>query len=78
MIPLTVIMAFLGTIITLFFNSLANAWKDLGKETKNVYAISVQNFVEEIKKDFTDKLDKRRAKEPNNFEGSLDKVKAWC
>ena len=78
MIPLTVIMSFLGTIITLFFNSLANAWKDLGKETKNVYAISVQNFVEEIKKDFTDKLDKRRAKEPNNFEGSLDKVKAWC
>jgi len=71
-------MAFLGTIIALFFNSLANAWKDFGKETKNVYAMSVQNFVEEIKKDFTDKLDKKRAKEPNNFEGSLDEVKAWC
>jgi len=68
MIPLTIITAFLSTIITLFFNSLANAWKDLGKETKNIYAMSVQNFVEEIKKDFADKPAKRRAKEPNNFE----------
>jgi len=33
--------------------------------------------VEEIKKDFVDKPAKRRAKEPDNFEGSLDKVKAW-
>ena len=78
MILLAVIMAFLGTIITLFFNSLADAWKDLGKETKNIYATSVQSFVEEIKKDFADKPAKRRAKEPNNFERSLDKVKAWC
>jgi len=78
MIPLAVIMAFLGTIITLFFNSLADAWKDLGKETKNVYAMSVQNFVEEIKKDFADKPAKRRAKEPDDFEGGLDEVKAWC
>jgi len=39
--------------------------------------MSVQNFVEEIKKDFVDKLAKRRAKEPDDFEGSLDKVKAW-
>ena len=30
----TVITAFLDTIITLFFNSLANAWKDLGKENQ--------------------------------------------
>jgi len=78
MIPLAIIMAFLGTIITLFFNSLADAWKDLGKETKNVYTTSVQNFVEEIKKDFADKLDKRRAKELDNFKGSPDEVKAWC
>ena len=78
MIPLAVIMAFLGTIITLFFNSLADTWKDLGKETKNVYAMSVQNFVEEIKKDFADKPAKRRAKEPDDFEGDLDEVKAWC
>jgi len=78
MIPLAVITAFLGTIITLFFNSLANTWKDLGKKTKNIYATSIQNFMEEIKKDFTDKPAKRRAKEPDDFEGSLDKVKAWC
>ena len=78
MILLAVIMAFLGTIITLFFNFLANAQKDLGKETKNVYAMSVQNFVKEIKKDFADKPAKRRAKKPNDFERSPDKVKAWC
>jgi len=77
MIPLAVITAFLGTIITLFFNSLADAWKDLEKETKNVYATSVQNFVEEIKKDFADKPTKRRTKEPNDFEGGPDEVKAW-
>ena len=71
-------MAFLGTIITLFFNSLADAWKDLGKKTKNICATSVQSFVEEIKKDFVDKPAKRRAKEPDNFERSLDKVMAWC
>jgi len=40
--------------------------------------MSVQNFVEEIKKNFADKPAKRRAKEPDNFEGSPDKVKAWC
>ena len=78
MIPLVIIMVFLGTIITLFFNSLAEAWKDLGKETKNVYATSVQNFIEEIKKDFADKPAKRRTKEPDNFEESPDEVKAWC
>jgi len=77
MILLTVITAFLDTIITLFFNFLADAWKDLRKKTKNIYATSVQSFVEEIKKDFVDKPAKRRAKEPDNFEGSLDKVKAW-
>jgi len=51
MISLAVITAFLTTIITLFFNSLSDAWKDLGKEAKDTYATSVQNFVEEVKKD---------------------------
>jgi len=69
-------MAFLGTIITLFFNSLANAWNELGGKTKNDYAMSIQTFVEEIKKDFADKLTKRRTKEPDDFEGSPDEVKA--
>ena len=40
--------------------------------------MSVQSFVEEIKKDFVDKPAKRKAKEPNDFKGSPDKVKAWC
>jgi len=71
MISLTVITAFLTTIITLFFNFLSNAWKDLGKEAKDAYATIIQNFVEEVKKDFTDKLAKRRIKEPNDFEGNL-------
>ena len=78
MISLTVIIAFLTTIITLFFNSLSNVWKDLEKEAKDTYATSVQNFVEEIKKDFADKPVKRRIKEPNDFEGNPDKVRAWC
>jgi len=34
--------------------------------------------VEEIKKDFADKPVKRRIKEPNDFEGNPDKVRAWC
>ena len=50
----------------------------LEKKTKNIYAMSVQSFVEEIKKDFVDKPAKRKAKEPNDFKGSPDKVKAWC
>jgi len=65
MISLAVITAFLTTIITLFFNSLSDAWKDLGKETKDAYAISVQNFMEEVKKDFADKPAKRKTKEPD-------------
>jgi len=36
MIPLAIIMAFLTIIITLFFNFLSNAWKDLKTETKDV------------------------------------------
>jgi len=65
MISLAVITAFLTTIIALFFNSLSNAWKDLGKETKDAYTISVQNFMEEVKKDFSDKPAKRKTKEPD-------------
>ena len=34
--------------------------------------------MKEIKKDFADKPAKRRAKEPDNFEGGPDEVKAWC
>jgi len=55
MISLAIIMAFLTTIITLFFNSLSDAWKDLGKEAKDAYTTSVQNFMEEVKRDFADK-----------------------
>ena len=78
MISLAVITAFLTTIITLFFNSLSDAWKDLGKEAKDAYATSVQNFVEEVKRDFTDKLARRKMKELDDFEGSPDEVRAWC
>ena len=63
MISLPVIMAFLTTIITLFFNSLSDTWKHLGKKAKDAYATSIQNFVEEVKKDFADKPAKRRMKE---------------
>ena len=34
--------------------------------------------MEEIKKDFADKLTKRRMEEPNDFKGGPDEVKAWC
>ena len=72
MIPLTIIMAFLTTIITLFFNFLFNP---LRTETKNTYAMSIQNFIKEVKKDFSDKPAKKKMKKPDNFERSLDKVK---
>jgi len=78
MISLTVITTFLTTIITLFFNSLSNAWKDLGKEAKDAYATSIQNFMEEVKKDFADKPARRKMKEPDDFKGSPDEVRAWC
>jgi len=78
MISLAVITAFLTTIITLFFHSISDAWTNLKAETKEVYATNVQNFIEEVKKDFTDKLTKRRMKEPNDFEGNPDDVRAWC
>ena len=78
MIPLAIIMVFLTTIIILFFNSLSNAWKDLESKTKEVYVTSIQTFIEEVKKDFADKLAKRWMKELNNFEGNLDEIRAWC
>ena len=34
--------------------------------------------MEEVKKDFADKPAKRKMKEPNNFKGSPDEVRAWC
>ena len=76
MISLTIIMAFLTTIITLFFNSLSNAWKDLESETKDTYIASIQNFIKEVKKDFADKLTKRKIKEPDDFKGNPDEVRA--
>ena len=78
MILLAVITAFLTTIITLFFNSISEAWTNLKAETKEVYATNVQTFIEEIRKDFADKPTKRKMKEPDDFEGSLDEVRTWC
>ena len=54
MILLTVIIAFLTTIITLFFNSISEAWTNLKAKTKEVYATNVQTFIEEVRKDFAD------------------------
>ena len=78
MISLAIIMTFLTTIITLFFSSLSDTWKDLESEAKDAYVASIQNFIEEVKKDFADKLAKRRIKEPDDFKESSDKVRAWC
>jgi len=58
MISLTVITAFLTTIIALFFNSISKAWTDLKDKTKKVYATNVQTFIEKVRKDFADKLAK--------------------
>jgi len=78
MISLAIITAFLTTIITLFFNSISEAWTNLKAETKEVYATNVQTFIEEVRKDFADKPTKRKMKEPDDFEGSPDEVRAWC
>jgi len=78
MISLTAITAFLTTIIALFFNSISKAWTDLKDETKEVYTTNVQTFIEEVRKDFTNKPTKRRMKEPDDFEGNPDNVRAWC
>jgi len=72
MIPLAIITAFLTTIISLFFNSISEAWTSLKAETKEVYATNVQTFIEEVRKDFADKPTKRRMKEPDDFEGNPD------
>jgi len=58
MIPLAIITAFLTTIISLFFNSISEAWTSLKAETKEVYTTNVQTFIEEVRKDFADKLTK--------------------
>jgi len=55
MIPLAIITAFLTTIISLFFNSISEAWTSLKAETKEVYTTNVQTFIEEVRKDFADK-----------------------
>jgi len=34
--------------------------------------------MEEVKKDFADKLARRKMKELDDFEGSPDEVRAWC
>jgi len=78
MISLAIITVFLTTIISLFFNSISKAWTDLKDETKEVYATNVQTFIEEVRKDFTGKPTKQRMKEPDNFKGNPDKVRAWC
>jgi len=71
-------MAFLTTIIVLFFNSISKAWMNLKAKMKEVYATNVQTFIEKVRKDFIDKPAKKKIKEPDNFEESPDKVRAWC
>jgi len=56
---------------------ISDAWTNLKAETKEVYTTNVQNFIE-VKKDFADKPTKQRMKEPNDFEGNPDEVRAWC
>jgi len=68
----------LTTIISLFFNSIFKARTSLKAETKEVYATNVQTFIEEVRKDFTDKPAKRRTKKPDDFEENPDEVRAWC
>jgi len=78
MIPLAVITAFLTTIITLFFNSISEVWTNLKAETKEVYATNIQTFIGEVRKNFADKPTKRQMKEPDDFEGNPDEIRAWC
>jgi len=78
MIPLAIITAFLTTIISLFFNFISEAWTSLKAKTKEVYATNVQTFIEEVRKNFANKPAKRRTKEPDDFKGNPNKVRAWC
>jgi len=64
MISLAIITAFLTTIISLFFNSISEAWTSLKAETKEVYATNVQTFIEEIRKDFADKQPNKEQRNP--------------
>ena len=52
MIPTAVIIAFLTTILTLFYNPLIVAWNALTDKTQNTYATDIQTFMQEVKKDF--------------------------
>jgi len=40
--------------------------------------MNIQTFIEEVRKDFADKPAKQRTKEPDNFGGNPDEVRAWC
>jgi len=78
MIPTAVIIAFLTTILTLFYNPLIAAWNALTDKTQNTYATDIQTFMQEVKKNFSTKPNRQRMKEPNDFEGNPDKVRVWC
>ena len=39
--------------------------------------MNVQTFIEKVRKDFANKPAKRRTKEPNDFEGNPNEVRAW-
>jgi len=58
MILLATITIFLTTIIILFFNLLSNAWNDLTNKARNTYVTNIQNFVKEVRRDFSTKPDK--------------------
>ena len=47
-------------------------------ETKEVYATNIQTFIGEVRKNFADKPTKRQMKEPDDFEGNPNEIRAWC
>jgi len=77
MIPKATILALITTLITLFFQlDLFTQWNTLSKNKKEKVTNSIQEFVEEVKKELQPKT-RLRTEPPKDFKGNSDDVVNW-
>jgi len=77
MIPEATILALITTLITLFFQpDLLTQWNALSKNKKEKVTNSIQEFVEEVKKELQPKT-RLRTESPKDFKGNSNDIANW-
>jgi len=78
MIPYSIIILFLTTVFVLFFGQLMlQTWNNIDQTEKNEHFQNIQSFFRLAEKELNKDKEKKRIKEPNDYEGDPETVNVW-